>query len=426
MTMRTAWSRRLLGALALATVMGSSASAQTPAEHEQLRSELARVRTELEALREEYNRRLDDLRAAVAALQAQPMPESAPQPTAPVPAGATGAGGPAGSLPVYGNVNALSKIFNPDIAVISNFVATGGRTNVDPAPSFDLREVETSLQAVVDPYARADVFLAIGPEGVDIEEGYVTFLTLPGSLTAKVGKLRSGFGKVNTLHTHVVPWADRPLMVGNLLGGEEGLSGASVSLSRLVPNPWLFLEVTGEVSRQQSEVFHAVRRRHLIYVGRARGYRDITESSNLDIGGSFAYGHSGIEPSSTTRLFGVDATFRYRPLRRATYHRLQARTEFVWSRRSELAEATPFGTYASAEYQLARRWSAGVRYDHAERALAPALADRGTSWLLTFSPSEFSQVRSQYRRTRYDGAGTANELLVQLLFSIGAHGAHPF
>jgi hypothetical protein len=98
----------------------------------------------------------------------------------------------------------------------------------------------------------------------------------------------------------------------------------------------------------------------------------------------------------------------------------------VWSQRSEIAETNAFGTYASAEYQFARRWFAGFRYDYAERAVAPAAVDKGTSWLVTFWPSEFSQVRSQYRRVRYDKAGTTNELLVQLLFSIGAHGAHPF
>jgi hypothetical protein len=31
-----------------------------------------------------------------------------------------------------------------------------------------------------------------------------------------------------------------------------------------------------------------------------------------------------------------------------------------------------------------------------------------------------------YRRTRYARAQTANELLFQLQFAIGAHGAHPF
>jgi hypothetical protein len=35
-------------------------------------------------------------------------------------------------------------------------------------------------------------------------------------------------------------------------------------------------------------------------------------------------------------------------------------------------------------------------------------------------------VRGQYRQTRYAEGLTANEILFQLIFSIGAHGAHPF
>jgi hypothetical protein len=35
-------------------------------------------------------------------------------------------------------------------------------------------------------------------------------------------------------------------------------------------------------------------------------------------------------------------------------------------------------------------------------------------------------VRGQFRRTRYAEGVTANELLFQFQFSIGAHGAHPF
>jgi hypothetical protein len=54
------------------------------------------------------------------------------------------------------------------------------------------------------------------------------------------------------------------------------------------------------------------------------------------------------------------------------------------------------------------------------------LKDKGASVLLTFWPSEFSQVRGQVRRTRYAEGLTANEFLFQFLFSIGAHGAHPF
>ena len=34
--------------------------------------------------------------------------------------------------------------------------------------------------------------------------------------------MRAQFGKVNTLHAHVLPWVDEPLVMKNLLGGEEG------------------------------------------------------------------------------------------------------------------------------------------------------------------------------------------------------------
>jgi hypothetical protein len=54
------------------------------------------------------------------------------------------------------------------------------------------------------------------------------------------------------------------------------------------------------------------------------------------------------------------------------------------------------------------------------------LLDTGDSAVLTYWPSEFSQVRGQYRRTDYADGPTANELLLQFQFSIGAHGAHPF
>ena len=104
-----------------------------------------------------------------------------------------------------------------------------------------LSEVEAAFQAVVDPYARADFFLSASPDGLDVEEGYVTFTSLPANLLLKVGKMRAQFGKVNTLHTHAMPTADRPLVTENLVGGEDGLSDAGMSVSHLVNNPHLYL-----------------------------------------------------------------------------------------------------------------------------------------------------------------------------------------
>src|SRR5207245_9169863 len=131
----------------------------------------------------------------------------------------------------------------------------------DRAPrSLELHEAETSFQAIVDPYARADFFLTFGPDEVGVEEGFVTFTSLPANLLLKVGKMRASFGKVNQMHNHVMPWTDRPIVTQNLAGGEDGISDAGLSLSRLFPNDFIFLEATAEVFRRESNLYHAPRR----------------------------------------------------------------------------------------------------------------------------------------------------------------------
>jgi hypothetical protein len=320
-----------------------------------------------------------------------------------------------------------SNVFNPDISVIANFVGAAGK-NGGEERSLQLTEVELSLRSVVDSYARADFFLAASPEGVEVEEGFITFTSLPKSFLLKVGKMRAQFGKVNTLHTHAVPSADRPLVTQNLVGGEEGISDSGLSLSKLIDNPLAFLEATAEVYSGDSSVFQSDSRSRLNYVGRLRAYRDLSESANLDVGGSVAWGPTDLGPDANRRLIGVDATFRYRPLRRAIYQRFNARTELVWSRQAFAGEpaARAFGMYALAEYQFARRWYLGARLDQSERALDATLRDKGASVFLSFWPSEFSQLRGQYRHTRYGEGRKAHEFLFQLSFGIGAHGAHVF
>jgi hypothetical protein len=418
-----------------------------------LREELARLRQEFDSLRADYQRRMADLEARVTAIesgQAAPVSAAPPQtpaqapgapagptagtpPAAQVPAGAAGAGGPEGALPVYGGASALSKIFNPDMAVIGNFIGAAGENQIDDRPALSMDEAEFSFQAVVDPYARADFFIAASPDEIEFEEGYLTLTSLPGGVLAKVGKMKAQFGKTNTLHPHQLPWVDQPLVLQNIIGSEEGLNDSGVSVSKLLLNPWIFLEATGEVYAGDNAAFRSYRRADLTWLGRLRAYRDISESTNVDLGTSFAFGRNELGEDSRTRLFGVDATFRYRPLRRATSRRLLGRAEMMWSRATSPLEdgsgddeRNAFGMYAGGEYQFARRWFAGARYDYAERALEPALSDKGASLLLTFWPSEFSQVRGQFRRIKYAEGHTANEVLFQFLFSIGAHGAHIF
>ena len=78
--------------------------------------------------------------------------------------------------------------------------------------------------------------------------------------------------------------------------------------------------------------------------------------------------------------------------------------------------------------RLPARAGAGspARDSTARRADDASLFDTGGAVVLTYWPSEFSQVRGQYRRTDYADGPTANEFLFQFQFAIGAHGAHPF
>ena len=403
-----------------------------------LRQEIAQLRQEFEAVQKQYGDRLSALEEKLNAAAPQPAAPAQVQgpptvPTAQVPPGAEGAGGPSGTLPVYGASG--SKIFNPDIAVIGDFLGASGSNSVNPAPALAMHESEASFQAIVDPYARADFFLSFGEEGVELEEGFVTFPTIPGGLLVRVGKMRAAFGKVNSLHNHVLPWTDRPIVTNNLVGGEDGIDDAGFSVARLVPNPWFFLEATGQVFRgDSSDLFHSSQRGDLSYVGHLRGYHDVTENANIDLGTSFAYGHnpSGIFGDVdlgrfTTQLYGIDATLRWRPLQRAIYRSFVGRSELIWSRRDQPGgQQSAFGYFVSGDYQFARRWFGGVRYDWSNRADDETLHDVGHSLILSYWPSEFSQVRGQYRHTNYAIGDPANEFLFQFQFSIGAHGAHPF
>jgi hypothetical protein len=412
----------ILVILGVCLASATALSAQTPDS----------VAAQIKALEE----RIRTLEAEVQALKAAQAPPAAAAPVAALPAAVPqvlpppgGGAGLGGSLPVYGGAASMAKVLNPDISVIGDFIASAGHNPVQPIPSIEMHESEVGFQAIIDPYARGDFFISFGEQGVNLEEGYITFTSLPAGFVAKAGKFRAAFGKVNTMHNHVLPWVDRPLVSDNLTGGEDGINDAGFSVTRAFAGPRnLFLEATGQVLRGDSEgVFTASRKSDLSVVGHLRAYKDLTESTNLDIGGSYSRGHNDFGSAFITDLYGTDATLRWKPLRRAIYHSFLFRTELVW-RVQEQPTGTQhaFGLYASPEYRVNRRWTLGGRYDRSERATNARLLDSGASAVLTYWPSEFSQLRWQYRFARYAGKQDANELLVQFQFSLGAHGAHPF
>jgi hypothetical protein len=458
-TVRRGWRRPVVLSFALG-LAGLPAFSQTapqtsgPAPAPQnaaAQDPVADIRSQLEALKADYERRIADLEKRLAELQQgtpaaqtppgpetpppstpeappeaappatpEAAPEAVPQPEAPAEPAAGGSGGGASQSSTY---------FNPAISVIGNFLAVAGQNKVENLPSANLRESEVGIQAIVDPYARADFFLSFGEEGVDVEEGYLTFTSLPQQLLARVGRMRASFGKVNTLHLHVLPWPDEPLPVVNLLGGEEGWIGTGVSVARLFPIGDTFTEGTLQVFRGDSgELFAGQRRGGLAYNGHYRVFADLTDATNVDLGLSYGVGPNGTRPDARTKLQGLDVTYRWKPLETGLYRSATFRGEVYRSQRDQPnGQQTAIGWYLSGDYQLAKRWFAGARLEASDLANNASVRDTGVAGTLTFWPSEFSQLRGELRRRHYGLTDTtANELLLQLQFAIGAHGAHPF
>jgi hypothetical protein len=423
----------------------SAEGSRLTALEEQVRTlaeEVAVLRGELKTLRDAKSpEQASGARLLLASSRLEPgmvsaaaaSPPAAPVAPEPIPAQL------AQTQQTFGGATSNAKLLNPDISLIGDFIGTAGHNNITPGRSLDMHESEVGMQAIIDPYARADAFISFGETGVNVEEAYVTFTSLPASLLLKVGKMRADFTKVNTIHNHALPFIDRPLVTNNLVGGEDGLDDAGFSLSRILPAPkdW-FLEGTAQVFRGDSaDVFQASHRQDVSYVGHLRAYRDLSESTNLDLGVSYARGHNTVGSRFLTNLYAADATLRWKPLRRAIYNSFLFRTELIWSARDQFSPSEifqtqhAFGMYSSADYRLNRRWTLGGRFDRSGRAANASLTDTGFSAILTYWPSEFSQIRGQYRFGHLatgsnNDFSNANELLFQFLFVMGAHGAHPF
>jgi hypothetical protein len=419
--------------LLVAAFVAFPLSAQTNDQRiQQLEKRLDDLTTEVQKIRDE----LSQLKGQPATPPEQDLTKIDVAPAATTPATAPAATPSLTDVQTVNNIQnpGASKVFNPDTSVIGNFLSKAGRKNPyefgadDARPPFQLDEAEIAFQAFIDPYAKGNFFFSVSPEGIDVEEGYAQFVALPHDFTAKVGKMKALFGKDNTWHTHVRPWVDQPLVIHNFFG-DEGLNDKGVSVSKIINNPWnTFIEATGEVfSGDVENVFARRGQNDVFYNGHLKAFRDISENSNIEVGASYARGSLANADSGRNQFAGLDVTYRWKPLQRGLYRSMIARFEGITNDRGGF-DRNLNGFYTSLDYQFAQRWFTGVRIDSADRPVDFShFRDRGASATLTFWPSEFSQLRGQLRRTHYgDVDKTFNELLLQLQFSIGAHGAHSF
>jgi len=324
-------------------------------------------------------------------------------------------------------------IANPAISVIGWFQSVAGNDHTLPAEAFALPEAELAFQSAIDPHSRADFFLAAGPEGLEVEEGYLTWLAFPGGGQAKFGKFRADLGKFNRGHPGETSFADRPLAAAAWLG-EEGLALTGVTASILIPNPaaiyWdLIAQVGSAPDSLASPVFGPERRGDVLVLGRTSVFIPFDEGTDLHLGASYASARSHPALRSDgerTRLGAADLTLRWKNPRRSIYRSLLIQVEMLGGRGSGDLAPVRGGVYGYAVYQFARQWKAGARLDRSD---SPGGHERvhGVLALLQYQPSEFSTLSVQLRRVHDRVTDTDREAaFFKWTFNIGPHGAHPY
>jgi hypothetical protein len=447
---------RVTLAVLVVTLTPITAGANDTQEIRQLRKEVGELQSTVRALQHQ----LEELRSRMPApTQAQApatTPEEraleaeiraampAPTPVAAPPAGQAVAAVPAPQPAVGAGVGKSSSLLNPDISFNGDFTFLGtDNRQLNKANRFSFREAEVGFQAPIDPYARADAFITFGEgETPDVEEAYATFLTLPYNLQARIGKFRVSFGKNNLLHRHALPQTDRPLAeVGNF--GDEGFNGTGIGVSYLVPNPWdQYLLLTGEVVNGLGEALdgaqgvpldHPARGRSLgdfVYVGHAQSFFDLNDDNNVELGASILANEPRNQPE--TRVYGVDLTYRWRPLDQAGYRQFLWRTEGYFTHLDTRQQGPSVfdtdGFYTYGEYRLLQTIWVGSRFDWTEIPGTSGRKEWGVYPYLTFSPLEFGYFRVGYEFVHSDRLQDedSNRVWLQYNFSIGPHAAHAF
>jgi hypothetical protein len=304
-----------------------------------------------------------------------------------------------------------------------------------------IQEVELRASAIVDPFFRADVSLAGSADQVAFEEAYLTTLALP-RVTIRAGQMRSAFGRHNILHTHAFPFITAPLPWRALLGS-DGLADPGISAEVLLPLPF-YTEITGQVfqgdwlplegsiadnprTAADESVPDQRRAGDFAYVGHLKTLFDLSDSTTLELGGSYLGGRNGF--AGWTNVEGGDLTIKWKPIEAERYLGFDWTTEYLVTERADApTDRKRGGGYSAVRFQFAQQWWLQAR--GAVLGLPQGDSDRlyRAEALGAFVPSEFSALRLQYaiEKAANGASPTVHEVFAQAIFSIGPHPAHAY
>lgn len=461
--------------LAASGVLASVPASANDADLKALREEIAQMKQAYEQRIEALEKRL--VQTESASTQAKAAADKAATQTARAGEGKANAFNPEIGLVLQGRMTRMQDV--PE-RVVSGYWP-GGHAHDAEQRGASLEHSELMLAANIDPDFRGVARFAVTGAGeMEVEEASVSTLGLGNGFTVRAGRFASDIGYQNARHSHEWDFADATLMQRVLFGG-EGYRQDGVQVKWLAPTPFmlqfgaefgrganfpgtdrnkngtgagaLFVKTGGDVG-----VSHAWQAGLSFLNTRAADRAAHFE----DIGGAEA--ESFFSGRSRTAI--ADFVWKWAPDGNAGSRSLKLQGEVF--RRTEQGrwrcdDADPAtatactggvalgdlatrqsGGYAAAVYQFMPKWRVGYRHDWLGKGAKSfddvtvfGLLAAGNQYFADFKPrkdtvmldwsnSEFSRLRLQYARDRAMMGVTDNQVTLQYIMSLGAHGAHKF
>jgi hypothetical protein len=335
---------------------------------------------------------------------------------------------------------------------------------------FSLKESELGIAANIDPQFRGVGTFSLDPAGgLSVENAFVQSSALGNGLNLKFGRFFSGLGYLNELHAHTWDFVDQPLVYRVMWDNQIGDDG--LQLKWLAPTD-MFVEIGGEIGRGRS--FPGSDRQNkngsgagVVFahigddIGIEQSWRagislhetrreNVVSDGVPDLPGTPGGVNNSFSGNSQTR--GLDFVWKYSPNGNFRERYLKVQSEYFRRRENGLLTyditgantpgsytVTQSGWYLQSVYQFMPSWRTGLRYDQ----LAPGTTSVGASiaadvisnyafnpsrltWMADYNPSEFSRIRLQLAHDNSRQGRTDNQLFVQYIMSLGAHGAHQY
>jgi hypothetical protein len=379
---------------------------------------------------------------------------------------------PAISLVLQGGLSSYSR--DPEDFHMEG-LPLGGEAGLHPE-GLALWETELTASANIDHlfYGQATIGLHQDDNAieVDIEEAFADTLALPAGLGVRFGRFYSDIGYLNSRHTHVWDFADAPLAYQAFLGGQyrdDGVRGTWLapidSLFVELGVEWLrggaypgggggsdlgavtngFLHVGGDAGQDSSWQIGFSRMNIDVHDRQSGGHAHGDEASGPSFSGDSTL--SALDAVWKTSFSGgrqliLQGEYLFRDEDGAvTLNEAQGDALFGYSGEQS-------GWYVQSVYQFLPRWRAGLRYDRVSADNTLRMQSNATGeadddifdesgfasndhdpqrWtaMLDWSPSEFSRLRLQYARDP-SRARTDEQIMLQYIMALGAHGAHQY